>query len=81
MLRLLNVAKTQTTYIDVSSVVRMLGAELCRSLRGLHAFTGCDSVSAFSRKGKVLALKMARQSKSFQTLFQETGTEWKITLS
>ena len=69
-------AKTRTTYIDVSSVVRMLGPELCRSLQGLHAFNGCDSVSVFSGKVKVLALKMARQSKSFQTLMQEMGTEW-----
>lgn len=30
---------------------------------------------------EVLALKMARQSESFQTLFQEIGTEWNITLS
>ena len=78
---LLNVAKTRTAYINVSSVVWMLGPELCRSLRNLHAFTGCDSISAFSGKGKVLAFKMAKQSKSFQTLFQEIGTEWNITLS
>ena len=38
VLCLLNVAKTRTTYIDVSSVVRMLDPELCRSLQGLHAF-------------------------------------------
>ena len=81
VLCLLNVAKTRTTYIDVSSVVQMLDPELCRSLQGLHAFNGCDSVSAFSGKIKVLALKMARQSESFQTLFQEIGTEWNITLS
>lgn len=81
VLCLLNVAKTRITYIDVSSVVQMLDPELCRSLQGLHAFNGCDSVSAFSGKIKVLALKMVRQSESFQTLFQEIGTEWNITLS
>ena len=47
--------KTRTTYIDVSRVVRMLGSELCRSLPGLHAFTGYDSDSAFSGKGKITA--------------------------
>ena len=39
--------QTRTTYIDVSRVARMLGSELCRSLPGLRAFTGCDSISAF----------------------------------
>ena len=42
-----------------------------RSLPSLHAFTGCDSISAFSGKRKALALKMVRQNKSFETLFQE----------
>ena len=46
---------------------------------GLHAFTGCDSVSAFSGKGKVTALKLVKQSKSFQTLFQEIDMEWTLT--
>ena len=57
----------------------MLGSELCRSLPGLHDFAGCDSVSAFSGKGKVTALKLSKQNKSFQTLFQEMGTEWNLT--
>ena len=57
----------------------MLGSELCRNLPGLHAFTGCDSVSAFSGKGKVTALKLVKQSRSFQTLFQEIGIEWNLT--
>ena len=57
----------------------MLGSELCRSLPGIHAFTGCDSVSAFSGKGKVIALKLFKQTKSFQTLLQEIGIEWNLT--
>ena len=71
--------QTRTTYIDVSRVAQMLGSELCRSLPGLHAFIGCDSVSAFSGKGKVTAWKLVKQSKSFQTLFQEIGMEWNLT--
>ena len=39
--------QTRTAYMDVSRIVQLLGSELCRSLPGLHAFTGCDSVSAF----------------------------------
>ena len=44
--------QTRTAYLDVSRIVRLLGSELCRSLPGLHAFTGCDSVSAFSGKAR-----------------------------
>ena len=53
-------------------------SELCRSLLSLHAFTGCDSVNAFSGEGKVTALKHVKQNKSFQTLFQEIGMEWNL---
>ena len=44
--------QTRTAHMDVSRIVRLLGSELCRSLPGLHAFTGCDSVSAFSGKAR-----------------------------
>lgn len=71
--------KTRTTYIDVSRVVRMLGSELCRSLPCLHAFTGYDSFGAFSGKGKITALKHVKQTKSFQTLFQEIGMDGNLT--
>ena len=71
--------QNRTKYIDVSTVGRMLGSELCRSLPGLYAFTVCDSVSSFSGKGKVTALKLVKQSKSFQTLFQEIGMDWNLT--
>ena len=62
--------QTRIVYTDVSRIVRMLGSELCRSLPGLRAFTGCHSVSAFSGKGKVTTSKLVKQNKSFQTLFQ-----------
>ena len=34
-----------------------LGAEICEALPGFHAFTGCDSVSSFGRRGKKVAFK------------------------
>ena len=71
--------QTRKTYIDVSRVARMLGSELCRSLPGLHALTGCDSVSFFLGKSNITALKLVKQTKSFQTLFQEIGMHWNLT--
>ena len=38
--------QTRTVYIDISKVVLALGSQVCLALPGLHAFTGCDSVSA-----------------------------------
>ena len=32
------------------------GENICEALLGLHAFTGCESVSAFSEKGKQFAI-------------------------
>ena len=70
--------QTRTVYIDISKVVLALGSQVCLALPGLHAFTGCDSVSAFFGKGKVAALKIVRRNKSFQNLFQEIGMRWEL---
>ena len=48
------------------------------ALPGLHSFTGCDSTSAFSGKGKVKALKLMINSARFVTLFQHLGTSWDL---
>ena len=58
----------------------MLGSELCRSLPGLRAFTGCHSVSAFSGKGKVTTSKLVNKTSHFKPYFrQEIGIEWNLT--
>ena len=35
-------SKTRTQYFDVKKVAQMLGADKCKALLGLHAFTGCQ---------------------------------------
>ena len=40
--------------IDVQKVINETGQEICEVLPSFHAFSGCDSVSAFVRKGKLL---------------------------
>ena len=32
----------------------MLGDAKCKALLGVHAFSGCDTVSAFGGRGKLL---------------------------
>lgn len=46
-------AQTRIRYVDVSHIARTLVPEKCTALLGVHAFTGCDSVSAVSGRGKL----------------------------
>ena len=36
---------------------------------GMHAYTGCGTVSAFAVRGKIGALRMVKEHKSFQEMF------------
>ena len=49
---------TRTRYISIRKVSDVLGKDICHALPGLHAFTGCDTVSAFSGRGKLGALRL-----------------------
>ena len=40
--------QTGTRYVSISSVVAAVGGELCKMPNDMHAFTGCDIVSAFA---------------------------------
>ena len=45
---------------------------------GLHAFTGCGTVSTFAGKRKVKALKLVKKNNKFLRLFQVIGNEWTL---
>ncbi len=51
---------------------------MCRALPSLHAFTGCDSVSAFAGKGKVSSLKLLIGNTNMQETFKDLGTSWTL---
>ena len=70
--------QTRTRYIDISMAVQLHGPEVCKCLIGLHAYTGCDSVSAFAGKRKITALKLVKRHKSFQDLFKQLGMQWEV---
>jgi len=44
----------------------------------VHAFTGCDSVSTFSGKGKLTVLKLGKRHPAYQELFQQLGVELEL---
>ena len=48
--------KTQKRLVAIKKVAATLGTDLCKALIGMHAYTGCDPVSAFTGKGKAKAL-------------------------
>ena len=45
-------------YKDIGKIASAIGLQVCKALLGLHAFTGCDSVSSFAGIGKVKPLKI-----------------------
>ena len=45
---------------------------------GIHAFTGCDSTSAFKRKGKVKAIRLLQKKENYKRVFSRLGDEWDI---
>ena len=63
--------QTRTIYVSISSVVAAMGRELCKCLIGMHTFTGCDTVSAFARRGKITALRPFKQHTSYQEMFDQ----------
>jgi len=72
-------SKTRTQYFDVKKVAQMLGADKCKALPGLHAFTGCDTVSAFAGKGKLKGLGLISKSAQHREALTLLGSHWDIT--
>ena len=48
------------------------------ALLGVYAYTGCDTVSAFSGQGKVKALKLLSKEKIYVELFGQLGQSWEL---
>lgn len=47
---------------EVQNLVNLFWPDNTKALIEMHAITGCDSVSTFSRKGKVCALKLMKSN-------------------
>ena len=66
--------------IDMNAASEKLGADICGALPGFHAFTGCDSVSAFAFRGKKTAFKLLQGSlpanAAVRDVFSKLGTEF-----
>ena len=51
-------SKNTLRVIDVKSMASKWGPDVCNSLLGVHALTGCDSISSFYGKGKQAAFAL-----------------------
>ena len=70
--------KTRTRVVDIRKVAATVGIDVCRALIGMHAYTGCDTTSAFAGKGKASALKFLTNSREIKYTFLELGQEWDL---
>ena len=52
--------RIRTKVVDITKVAASLGPEVCKGVLGIHAFTGCNTVSVFAGMGKAQALKMLK---------------------
>ena len=58
----------------MTALAKTLSKPLIDAILGLHALTGCDSTSCFSRKGKMKALKLVKNDERLTSLFARFGT-------
>ena len=56
-------------YIDLEKISNAIGEDACKAHSGLHAFMGCDSVSAFAG---------VLRTKKFQSILQNLGEDWSV---
>ena len=61
--------KARRRVVDITKVAATVGIDVCRALVGVHAYTGCDTVSAFAGKGKAKALKLLSKTRNSRTHF------------
>lgn len=75
----------KTRIIDLSLVVSSLNKQLSpgideqyfmKALIGVHALTGCDTVSSFSGKGKWKAVQLLQRNERYVKAMVEIGEAW-----
>ena len=70
--------KTRTRLVDIVKVAASVDIDVCRALIGMHAYTGCDTVSALAGKGKAIALKLLTINREIQDIFLQLGQMWDL---
>ncbi len=71
--------KARVRMIDITKIAAALGHEVCSALPGLHAWTGCDTISALASQGKMKGLQIVRTNQIFRNAFVSLGASWNLT--
>lgn len=58
--------------------MQAIGQNLYGSLLGMHEYTGWDRVNAYAGRGKIGALRIVKEHKSFLGMFDLLGVEWEL---
>ena len=59
--------------INISVLAEMHDKSVIRAILGFHAFTGCDTTSAFLQRGKMKPLKIMKAKPQFLLAFEALG--------
>ena len=70
---LLSGTRSRAHVINVTQVCEQLGVAVCQALPGLHALTGCDTVSSFAGKGKKAALDIVKADEDSRASIHRIG--------
>lgn len=60
-------------YIHVTKLYMELGPNLCTSLPGFHALTGCDYNPSFFKKGKIRPYQILKKNQRYQQALTDLG--------
>ena len=66
-------SEARMKYVDMASIGNVLGGDVCEALLGMHAITGCDTVSSFAGKRQLPAFQLVKKNISFQEHFARFG--------
>ena len=64
--------------IDVSKIAAKLGHDQCTAFMALHAYSGCDSTSAFRWIGKLKPLKTLQRLPKYIPTLKRLGDTWDV---
>ena len=61
--------------LNVNDIYKNKGEDICSVLPALHCFTGCDTTSAFVRRGKMFPLKLVERKPEYIPFLQRIGQD------
>ena len=76
--RLISMSDISERFLQRFNNTNVSKEKIMHALLGLHGFTGCDTVSSFSGKGKIKALKLFSSQTDYVETFYELGMSWNI---